>query len=71
MLVDIGDKTIERHTGIIHQAETVFINGPPGIYDEAVSAPNTEQLLTAVAEGSGCLIIGGGDGVATTGGLRC
>lgn len=67
LLVDIGEKTIERYIELVRRAKTIFINGPPGIYEEAHSALGTERLLTAVAEAPGYSVIGGGDSVAAAG----
>jgi phosphoglycerate kinase len=67
LIVDIGEKTITTYIKVIRQAKTIFINGPPGVYEETASALGTEQLLIAVAEAPGYSVIGGGDSVAAAG----
>ncbi|MFZ5918528.1 MAG: phosphoglycerate kinase [Chloroflexota bacterium] len=64
LLVDIGPATVARYIEEIRRAATIFINGPAGIYEQAVSAVGTEQLWTAVADAPGYSVIGGGDSVA-------
>jgi phosphoglycerate kinase len=64
LLVDIGAATIARYVAEIGQAATIFVNGPAGVYENAVSAVGTERLWTAVADAQGYSVIGGGDSVA-------
>jgi len=64
LLVDIGEETIARYIDVILGAETIFVNGPAGVYEEPVSALGTERLWTAIADASGYSVIGGGDSVA-------
>jgi phosphoglycerate kinase len=64
LLIDIGAQTLERYQAIIQKAATIFVNGPPGIYEEPISAWGTEQLFRAVADSPGYSVIGGGDSVA-------
>jgi phosphoglycerate kinase len=64
LLVDIGPATIARYVEEIRRAATIFVNGPAGVYEQAVSAVGTEQLWTAVADAPGYSVIGGGDSVA-------
>ncbi|MBN1318679.1 MAG: phosphoglycerate kinase [Anaerolineales bacterium] len=64
LLVDIGEKTIQRYQSLIREAKTIFVNGPMGVYEKEPSALGTEQLWQAVAEAAGYSVIGGGDSVA-------
>jgi phosphoglycerate kinase len=64
LLVDIGQETISRYEEIIASAETIFVNGPAGVYEEVPSALGTQRLWRAVAEAPGYSVIGGGDSVA-------
>jgi phosphoglycerate kinase len=64
LLVDIGGETISRYIGVIQAAATVFVNGPAGIYEQAVAALGTERLWTAIAAAPAYSVIGGGDSVA-------
>lgn len=67
LLVDIGAQTIERYVNVIGQAETIFFNGPVGIYEKPGSQQGTERLLRAIAAAPGYAVIGGGDSVAAAG----
>jgi len=69
LLVDIGAQTIARYIEVIQQAATIFVNGPAGIYERAVSRVGTEKLWTAAADAPGYSVIGGGDSVAAAGQL--
>jgi phosphoglycerate kinase len=64
LLVDIGQQTLTRYVEEIRRAATIFVNGPAGVYEQAVSAVGTERLWTAVADAPGYSVIGGGDSVA-------
>jgi len=64
LLVDIGQATIQRYKLLIQEAETIFLNGPAGVYEKTPSALGTEQLWQTVAAASGYSVIGGGDSVA-------
>jgi len=64
LLVDIGQRTIERYIEIIRQAATIFVNGPAGMYEQRVGALGTEALWNAIADAPGYSVIGGGDSVA-------
>ena len=65
LLVDVGEETIERYSQIVQDAETIFINGPIGVYEQAASAKGTERLWHAVVDAPGYSVIGGGDSVAS------
>jgi phosphoglycerate kinase len=67
LLVDIGAQTIARYIEEIGKAETIFVNGPAGVYEKPVSALGTERLWTAIADAPGYSVIGGGDSVAAAG----
>ena len=50
---------------MIGGARTIFVNGPPGVYERAEGAEGTRRLWNAVADSSGTTVIGGGDTVAS------
>ena len=50
---------------IVHEAETIFINGPVGVYEQTASAEGTQRIWLAVVEAPGYSVIGGGDSVAS------
>jgi len=65
MIGDIGDQTIEEFKILIAAAKTILINGPPGIYENAVFEKGTQSLWTAVADATGFTVVGGGDSVTS------
>ncbi len=65
LIVDIGEETISRYEQVIADARTIFVNGPPGVYEREESAEGTRRLWNAVADTAGTTVIGGGDTVAS------
>ena len=65
LIIDIGEETIARYEEILAGAQTIFVNGPPGIYEREEGAEGTRRLWNAVAASSGTTVIGGGDTVAS------
>lgn len=65
LIIDIGEDTIERYRKIIDRARTIFVNGPPGIYEKPLGAAGTRKLWSAIATASGYSVIGGGDTVSS------
>jgi len=64
MYVDIGEKTINKYSDIIGQAETIFVNGPMGVYEKKETELGTRAVLKAIADSKGYSVVGGGDSVA-------
>ncbi len=64
MYLDIGPKTTKLYKELIIQAETVFWNGPMGIYEKKTFAQGTKEIARAVAKTSGVTVVGGGDTIA-------
>ncbi len=65
LIIDIGEATIAQYEEVLAGAQTVFVNGPPGIYERDEGAEGTRRLWNAVAASSGTTVIGGGDTVAS------
>lgn len=65
MLSDIGDRTIADYKKTIAAAETILVNGPPGIYENELFDKGTQALWTAVATAEGFTVVGGGDSVTS------
>jgi phosphoglycerate kinase len=65
MISDIGDRTIVNYSEIIATANTIVVNGPPGIYENVLFENGTRLLWTAVAESDGFSVVGGGDSVTS------
>lgn len=67
MGLDIGPKSIERYTQVIHECKTILWNGPMGVFEMSSFEQGTkavaEALVAATKQGAFTLI-GGGDSVA-------
>ncbi len=63
LFMDIGARTAAAYEAEIHAAKTLFVNGPPGVYEQAPFAAGTRAIWKAVAASPGYSVIGGGDTV--------
>ena len=63
---DIGQRTIALFQAEIHQAGTLFVNGPAGMYEHPLFEDGTREVLQAIATADGYSVIGGGDSVSAT-----
>lgn len=61
---DIGPKTVRLYREILLQAETIFWNGPMGVWENKLFADGTHKLACAVADAAATSVIGGGDTIA-------
>jgi phosphoglycerate kinase len=57
---DIGEKTIKRYSKIIKSSGTIFISGPPGMFEKKGFERGTDELLLAAASSLGTSIVSGG-----------
>lgn len=64
MGLDIGPKTVETYTEVIAQAQTIFWNGPMGVFEIDKFSQGTMKIAEAVADSEALSIVGGGDSVA-------
>lgn len=64
MGLDIGPDTAGRYAAILSGAETIFWNGPMGVFEWPAFASGTRTLAAAIAAGDGYSVVGGGDSVA-------
>ncbi len=62
--LDIGPKTVETFREVIQGAESLFWNGPMGVFEWEPFRSGTEQVAQAVADCSGFTAVGGGDSAA-------
>jgi len=63
MALDIGPKTIQRFSGELKSAKTIFWNGPMGVFEKEQFAKGTMAMTRAVAEANATTIVGGGESV--------
>ena len=61
---DVGPETVEHFGKIVSSAQTVFWNGPVGVYEFDQFAIGTIELAKRIAASNSTSIIGGGDCVA-------
>jgi phosphoglycerate kinase len=64
LIADIGRKTIQAYQVEISNAKTVFVNGPPGIFEEPETELGTRELWGYVAASAAFTFIGGGDSIS-------
>jgi len=64
MGLDIGPETIERFTGVVHGSDSVFWNGPMGVFEWERFRAGTEQVARSLSDFEGFSVVGGGDSVA-------
>jgi len=57
---DIGSKTIEEFREIIMGSRTVFLSGPPGLFEKEEFAKGTRELFNAIVDSEAFSVIGGG-----------
>ncbi len=61
---DIGPKTIRLYKEILQQANTIFWNGPMGVWENPLFASGTHKLACAIADNQAVNVVGGGDTLA-------
>jgi phosphoglycerate kinase len=64
MALDIGHKTVQDYRRCLLQAQTVFWNGPMGLFENPAFAQGTFAMAKAISEGHSYSVVGGGDSVA-------
>lgn len=62
--VDIGPETVKEWSAKLKMAETIFWNGPLGVFEIPLFAKGTNTLAELLAHLKSIRIIGGGDSVA-------
>ncbi|MDJ0271352.1 MAG: phosphoglycerate kinase, partial [Aigarchaeota archaeon] len=59
-VLDIGEQTIRKYSKIIKSSGTIFISGPPGMFEKKGFERGTDELLLAAAGSLGTSIVSGG-----------
>jgi phosphoglycerate kinase len=62
--LDIGPDAVKAFGAALADAQTVFWNGPMGVFEVAPFAAGTKGVAEAVAATSGLSVVGGGDSAA-------
>ena len=62
--LDIGPRTIERLVQRINEAETIFWNGPMGVFEWEPFTEGTRKVGEAIAASPAVSVAGGGDTIA-------
>ncbi len=62
--LDIGPESVRRFAAAVADAQTVFWNGPMGVFELAPFAAGTLGVAQAVAGSPGLTVVGGGDSAA-------
>ncbi|HIW99528.1 MAG TPA: phosphoglycerate kinase, partial [Candidatus Nesterenkonia stercoripullorum] len=62
--LDIGPSSAESFAAEIKDSNTVFWNGPMGVFEMEAFARGTETVARALTESKGFTVVGGGDSAA-------
>jgi phosphoglycerate kinase len=65
-IVDIGSKAAKTYQDIIRSSETVFVNGPMGIFEQPETELGTRAVWEALGDTKGYTVVGGGDSITAT-----
>ena len=64
LILDCGNKTIEKYKSAILDSETIFVNGTMGKYEDERFSNGTKELFRTLAESKKIVVVGGGDSIS-------
>lgn len=64
IILDCGNKTIEKYSQAISNSNTIFVNGTMGKYEDMRFSNGTKLFLEMLKESGKTVIVGGGDSVS-------
>ncbi len=67
---DIGQQTVEEWSKFLKKANTIFWNGPLGVFELEQFSHGTEEIAKIIANSYAMSIVGGGDSVAAINKLK-
>ena len=62
--VDIGSKSVALFNEIIHLSNTIFWNGPMGVFENKSFEYGTREITKSVSQSNAYTVVGGGDSVS-------
>ncbi len=65
IILDIGIKTLEKYKTVIEKANTIFINGTLGFYENIKFANGTKEFFNIVTQSKAITVVGGGDAASS------
>ncbi len=65
IIYDIGPLTIEKYKRYIEEANTIFMNGTVGLYENKNFEIGTKEILKICSKAKGKVVLGGGDAVTS------
>ncbi|MBW2464394.1 MAG: phosphoglycerate kinase [Deltaproteobacteria bacterium] len=64
MVLDVGPQTVKTFRDKLIRAQSIFWNGPMGLFENPAFAAGTLGVAEAIAASTGFSVVGGGDSVA-------
>ncbi|MFV0527700.1 MAG: phosphoglycerate kinase [Lachnospiraceae bacterium] len=64
--VDIGHDSSALFANVIMESQTVFVNGPMGIFEQDITEYGTKTIWAALGETQATTVVGGGDSITAT-----
>ncbi|KYH38607.1 MAG: phosphoglycerate kinase [Candidatus Hecatellales archaeon B24] len=64
LICDIGSETISLYVEAVRKAETIFVTGPMGIYEEEAFSKGTFEVFKAIADSNAFSVASGGHTVS-------